>query len=107
MDPNDRLNIDPVTAASPEVWRVKLLTCVQSDTVYIIEESPEGVGYIFIPGAVANYTRRLRYILIWLQKQEVEALEFFEEVDAFRTTPSHPSLFLFRFNTNRSLVPPT
>ena len=104
MDPNDRLNIDPVTAASPEVWRVKLLTCVQSDTVYIIEESPEGVGYILIPGAVANYTRRLRYILIWLQKQEVEALEYSEEGDVSQLSPSHPSLFLFRVNPNLSLV---
>ena len=48
LDPNDRPNPDPVTAASTEGQRVRLPNCIRSDTGRIREEAPEGVGSRFV-----------------------------------------------------------
>ena len=77
------------------------------DTGRTIKESLEGVGYRFSRGAVTKYSHRLQYILVRLQKQEVEASESSEEGDASQMLPYQSSLFSLRVNTNLSLVPHT
>ena len=50
LNPNDRPNLDPATAAYPEGRRVRFLNCIWSDTERVGEESPEGVVSQFGPG---------------------------------------------------------
>ena len=107
INPNDRTNPDPATSASPEIRRVQLLDHVQLDTGRVREEAPEVVGSRFSPGAVTNYACHLWYVVIRIQQQGVEALEYSEEGDLSRTSLSQPLPFSLRVNPNPSLIPHT
>ena len=50
IDPNDRLNPDPVTSSSLEERRIRLPNCVRSNMGRIREEYLEGLGSQFGPG---------------------------------------------------------
>ena len=65
------------------------------------------MGSRFSPGVVTNYAHHLQNVLIRIQQHEVEALEYSEEGNTSCPLPSQPLSFLFRVNTNPSLIPHT
>ena len=106
-DSNNRPDPDTAITASQEGQILQLLNRVQLDTVNIREETLVGVGYRFSQGVLTNCTRHLQYVMIRIQQQEVEALEYYEEGDTSWLLPSQPLSFLFRINNNPYLVPHT
>ena len=75
---------------------------VQLDTGYVGEETTDGVGSIFSPGVVTNY---VWHLLIHIQHQEVEALEYYDEGDSSHLLLYQKLLSSFRINPNPSLIP--
>ena len=90
IDPNDFPKTYPATTAYPEGRRLQFSNFFQLDTGHVGEESLEGVGSRFSPGAVIKYTRNFWYVLIQLQQQQLEALEYSEEVEVSHPSSSQP-----------------
>ena len=66
LDPNDHLNPDPVTDASPKGWRVRFPNCIRSDMGRVGEESMEGVGSRFGLGGAKFSTAYRSFAPIWI-----------------------------------------